>query len=141
MKDLTSLSKIEKDLEFCNNYWTILYGSYVNQKYIPSRSDIDVAIISQTKNQQENFEIWMNSLENLPIDYDLRIFELLPLYIQIDIIETHTVIFGDPLEISEYFYHYRTIWKDMIYRYKNNQFHNIEEKLNLIEKRKKFLVL
>lgn len=139
MRKSNSTSKIEEDLAFCNKYWTIIYGSFVSREFIPERSDIDVAIITRTKDQKKNFEIWMHLLENVPGNYDLRIFELLPLYIQIEIIDTHRVLFGDPLEVSEYFYHYRKFWKDMDARYKANQFHSISNKLDLIERRKIYL--
>jgi len=139
MKSLKSLSKIRSDLSFCNNYWAVVYGSYLNKEWIPERSDIDIAIITRTKNRQRNFEIWSNLLDKIPFNYDLRIFELMPLYLQIEITQTYRVLFGDQLEISEYFYDYRTIWKDMVNRYKSNQFHSLEEKLDLIENRKQFI--
>lgn len=141
MKSLKSLSKIRSDLSFCNNYWAVVYGSYLNKEWIPERSDIDIAIITQTKNRQRNFEIWSNLLDKIPFNYDLRIFELMPLYLQIEITQTYRVLFGDQLEISEYFYDYRRIWKDMVNRYKSNQFHSLEEKLDLIENRKKFIAI
>ena len=139
MKSLKSLSKIRSDLSFCNNYWAVVYGSYLNKEWIPERSDIDIAIITRTKNRQRNFEIWSNLLDKIPFNYDLRIFELMPLYLQIEITQTYRVLFGDPLEISEYFYNYRIIWKDMVNRYKSNQFHSLKEKLDLIENRKQFI--
>ena len=69
----------------------------------------------------------------------MKIFELLPLYIKIDLIQKYVVIFGNPYEISEYFYQYRKLWKDMVPRIKANQFQNVQEKLSLIEHRKKVL--
>jgi len=139
MKNLISLNKIKNDLTFCINYWTVIYGSYVNREYIPGRSDIDVAIITQIKDKQKNIDIWSSLLEEIPYNYDFKIFELLPLYIQIDIIQTYKVLFGDPLEISEYFYQYQKIWKDMVERIKYNQFHGVQEKLDFIERRKKII--
>lgn len=139
MKKSNSLNNIRKDLAFYNKYWTVLYGSYVTDEWIPERSDIDVAVITRLKNRQENLKIWSNFIEKKPINYDLRIFELMPLYLQIEIIKTYRVLFGDSLEISEYFYQYWKIWKDMIKRYKSNQFKSLNEKLDLIEHRKKTL--
>ena len=37
----------------------------------------------------------------------IRIFELLPLQIKISVIENCRVVFGDKLDISEYFYNFR----------------------------------
>ena len=139
MENLISLNKIKSELTFCYNNWTVIYGSYVYGEYIPDHSDIDVAIITQIKDRKKNSEIWYSYLEKIPNNYDLKIFELLPLYIQIDIIQTYIVVFGNPYEISEYFYQYRKLWKDMVPRIKANQFQNVQEKLNLIEHRKKII--
>jgi predicted nucleotidyltransferase len=139
MKKSNSLNKIRKDIAFCDKYWTVLYGSYVNEDWIPERSDIDVSVITQIKDRQENLKIWSKLLEKKSLNYDLRIFELMPLYLQIEITKTYKVLFGDRLEISEYFYQYWKIWKDMINRYESNQFHNLKEKLDFIENRKKIL--
>jgi len=68
--------------------------------------------------------------------YDIKIFELLPLFIQIEVIENYQVLFGDKLDISEYFYHYRKIWEDMANRIESNRFTSVSEKMYLIEKRK-----
>lgn len=137
MKKSKTLNKIKETLEFCSKYWTILFGSFVNDDWIQERSDIDVAVITKLNNRQENLKIWSNLLAKTPANYDLRIFELMPLYLQIEIIESYEVLFGDHLEISEYFYQYWKIWKDMIHRYESNQFRDINEKIDLIEHRKK----
>jgi hypothetical protein len=57
------------------------------------------------------------------------------LYLKMDIINHYKTLYGDLLEISEYFYQYRKIWKDMVPRIKKNQFKNIQEKLKNIENR------
>ncbi len=132
-----SLNKLKEDLVFYKGYWTILFGSALSQNFIPERSDIDIAIITQKKDKIANISIWDSILGYIPPNYDIKIFELLPLYIQIDIIKNYLVIFGDSLEISEYFYYYRKIWKDMTIRIDNNQFNNIQEKLERIAIRKK----
>ncbi|HEY0087577.1 MAG TPA: nucleotidyltransferase domain-containing protein [Candidatus Lokiarchaeia archaeon] len=136
MKKLISLNKIKKDLGFCSQYWTVLYGSYITGKFILNRSDIDAAIITQTNDRKVNIEIWRNLLEKSSNNYDLKVFELLPLYLQIEIVQSYMVLFGNPLELSEYFYHYRKLWKDMEWRIKNNQFQNIQEKIDAIERQK-----
>ncbi|HDH44732.1 MAG TPA: nucleotidyltransferase domain-containing protein, partial [Thermococcus sp.] len=53
------------------------------------------------------------------------------LYIKIEIIRDYKVICGDELEISEYFYHFRKLWKDMEKRIKENQFSGVKEKVSL----------
>lgn len=137
MKKSISLINIKTDLDFCNSYWTILYGSYTSEDFIPNRSDIDVVIITKTKNREINYESFLSLLEKMPSGYDIKIFELLPLFLKIEIIKSYFVLFGDSLEISEYFYQYRSIWKDMERRYKTNQFINIQEKMSMLENQKK----
>ncbi len=132
-----SLNKLKEDLVFYKGYWTILFGSALSQDFIPERSDIDIAIITQKKDKNANIAIWESILGFIPPNYDIKIFELLPLYIQIDIIKNYLVLFGDSLEISEYFYYYRKIWKDMAIRIDNNQFNSIQEKLERISIQKK----
>jgi predicted nucleotidyltransferase len=49
--------------------------------------------------------------------YDVRIFEELPLHIQIQIIENHEIIHAkDIYEMYEYFYHFRKLWEDQASR-------------------------
>ncbi len=133
MKNSISLNKIREELVFYKGYWTILFGSTLNQNHIPERSDIDIAIITQKKDKKSNILIWESILGYIPSNYDIKIFELLPLYIKIDIIMNYLVIFGNSLEISEYLYYYRKIWKDMTIRITNNQFNSIPEKLERID--------
>ena len=57
----------------------------------------------------------------------------LPLYIQINIIKNFNcnVLYGDVLELSEYFYNFRKLWKDMEHRIKENTFSSVREKILL----------
>jgi len=131
--------KIKKNLDFCSNYWTVLYGSFVKGNFILNRSDVDVAIITKVKYKESNSKLWLSLLEKITPSYDIKIFELLPLFLKIEIIESYYVLFGDPLEISEYFYNYRSIWKEMVGRYKSNQFISIQEKISLLENQKRII--
>ncbi|WP_297497210.1 hypothetical protein [Thermococcus sp.] len=70
-------------------------------------------------------------LEKLGGKYDMKVFEELPLYIQIEVIRSHRVIYGDELELSEYFYRFRKLWKDMEHRVNKNQFRSVREKVGL----------
>jgi len=117
----------------------ILFGSYGTEDYIPGRSDIDVAILSYSKDPKKNHELLSSIIGLVPSTYDIKIFESLPLYIQISIINQYEVIFGDPLDISEYFYEYRKEFRDMEDRIKENQFESIDEQLEGIERRKRLL--
>ena len=117
-----SIEEIKNDLYFCQKYWVIIYGSYLTDYFIPYRSDIDIAIVTKKKSKVHNTKIWKSILGKATSLYDIKIFELLPLYIKIEIINNYKVIFGDDLEISEYFYQYRKIWKDIKHRIQSNQF-------------------
>ena len=139
MNDLNQLNKIRKDLAKLNQHSVVIYGSFLSKYYIPHKSDIDIAIITHHQEKDKNIAIWKELLGEFNEKYDIKIFELLPLYLKVEIIEDYRVLFGDPLEISEYFYHYRSIWKDMAHRITLNRFKNITEKIDLIEKRSEYM--
>ncbi|MDK2789590.1 MAG: uncharacterized protein PWP15_97 [Methanothermococcus sp.] len=108
----------------------ILFGSYATGDFT-KKSDIDVCIVNP-KDNNYYFEI----LRKLGGKYDLKIFEELPLYIQINIIKNFkgNVIYGDELELSEYFYKFRKLWRDMEHRIKENTFSSVREKILLRRK-------
>ena len=135
MNEFNFLNNVKKDLKKIDNFWVVIYGSSLSEYYIPLKSDIDIAIITQIKEKKENINIWKDIMGEFAEKYDIKIFELLPLFIKIEIIENYRVIFGNPLEISEYFYHYRSIWKDMVHRIESNRFKNIKEKIELLERK------
>jgi predicted nucleotidyltransferase len=80
-------------------------------------------------------------LGKTPPIYDVRVFELFPLHIKAEVMSKYIVVFGDPLEISEYFYYYRKLWKDVEKRYRENQYTSYKEILQGIERRKKLKAL
>ena len=135
MTEFYFLNNVKKDLKKIDNFWVVIYGSSLSEYYIPLKSDIDIAIITQIKEKKENITIWKDIMGEFAEKYDIKIFELLPLFIKIEIIENYRVIFGNPLEISEYFYHYRSIWKDMVHRIESNRFKSIKEKIELLERK------
>ena len=137
MNNLNYLNDIKEDLKKLNKLWVVIYGSFLTDYYIPHRSDIDIAVITQKQDKESNIAIWKKFLGEFSEKYDIKIFELLPLNIKIEVIENYQVVFGNPLEISEYFYHYRSIWKDTIHRIESNRFKSIKEKIELLERRKK----
>ena len=114
------------------NYEVVLYGSQVEGGIRPD-SDIDIAVITRETNIEKNIEIQKELLGMFPLKLDVRIFELFPIYIQISIVENYQVIFGDILEISEYFYSFRKKWDDCKHRILSNQFSSHRERLNLIK--------
>ena len=102
----------------------LLYGSHVKGE-ATKRSDVDVCLI------QPKPGVYEEVLRKLGGKYDVKIFEELPLYVQIDIIRNHVVVYGDELELSEYFYRFRKLWKDMEHRIRENQFESVREKAKL----------
>ena len=130
---LDKLRTIKEKLKLLEEkYDVIIYGSYVEGGTRPS-SDIDVAVLSYETNKEKNIKLQKELLGKFPLKYDIRIFELLPIYIQISIVQNYRVIFGVPLEISEYFYYFRKKWDDCKHRILSNQFSSYHERLSLIK--------
>ena len=125
---MMNLKKLRIDLQPLSNYEVVVFGSQVTGGTRPN-SDVDVAIITREKNKEKNIQLYNQILGKVPSKYDIKIFELLPIHIQMSIINDHIVIFGDKIELSEYFYFYRKIWNDCKHRILGEQFNHYEEKL------------
>lgn len=130
------MEQIRKDLEALNSFWVVVYGSWARGD-ANLRSDIDVSVITRTENMEANLKTMRNLLGKTPPCYDVKIFEPFPLHLKAEVMSKYVVVFGDPLEISEYFYYYRKLWKDVEKRYKENQYTSYKEILQGIERRKK----
>ena len=130
MKDIKA---IKNDLSLLKDYEVVLFGSYASGK-ADIRSDIDIAIITREKDRKKAMELWKKALGKAPDNYDIKIFELLPLHIKASIFKNYKVIFGNRLDISEYFYEFRKLWNDMKYRFEENQFKSGKEKIMALER-------
>jgi hypothetical protein len=64
--------------------------------------------------------LWKSLLGKVPSIYDVRIFELLPINVEMSIVQSYQVLFGNKLEISEYFYPVRKRWDDYRHRFLEN---------------------
>ena len=125
------LGQIREELKLLKEkYDVVAYGSYVEGGMRPN-SDIDIAVISHQTSKELNIKLQKGLLGKFPLKYEVRIFELLPIYIQISIIENYRVVFGDLLEISEVFYQFRKKWDDCKYRILLNQFSSYKERVSL----------
>ena len=110
-----NLEQIKKDLAVMSQWEAVLFGSFAAGDSGPS-SDIDVAVITRLKNRKRMFDVQIEISGMAPDNYDVHVFELLPLSVKGSIINQYIVLFGDPLEIGEYFYKVRKIWEDFVHR-------------------------
>ena len=124
---------IKTDLEFLKDYEVVVFGSYASNN-TNVRSDIDIAVITRTNNRSRCIKIWKGLLGRAPPVYDIRIFELLPLQIKISVIENYEVVFGNRLDLSEYFYSFRKLWRDTKHRIEENRFGSAKEQIDVIER-------
>lgn len=134
MIKLERVKKSLKPLKTKYDYDTVLYGSAVNNTMRPT-SDVEIAVLTYSNDREENMEIQWDLFGIAPLIYDIRVFELFPIYIRISIIENYQVIFGNNVEISEYFYKFRKKWDDCKHRILSNQFESYKERLALMRNR------
>ena len=94
----------------------LLYGSYLMDKEI-SRSDIDICIVAPKEDTSKLISVILQNVNVTSKKYDVRVFQELPLYIKIHVIENGKLIYsGDKLDLYEYFYLYRKLWNDQKHR-------------------------
>ncbi len=115
--------KLIKDFEFIKDdvEGILLYGSCA-MNTANERSDIDICLI-----KPRTTGILNRIFQKVGGRYDIKIFEDLPLYVQIEVIKNYRVIYGDEPSISYYFYHFRKNWEDMSYRITSNRFKTVTE--------------
>jgi len=130
------LKEIKNDLKELSKYEVVLFGSCVTGD-ATSRSDIDIAVITRIRDEKKNSKIWFYLLGKIPPIYDLKIFEMLPLHIKAEVMNNYIVVFGDRLDISEYFYYYRKLWNDVKFRYESNRITSHAERIKGLENRRK----
>ena len=111
MKSLKFENLVEILSPIKKKYEIVLYGSQVEGGSRPD-SDIDVAVITRENKIENNIKIQEDLFGIFPLNFDIRVFELFPIYIQISIIENFIVIFG---ETEVYIHHLRIRW---IFKYK-----------------------
>lgn len=114
--DKNVLENLRNDLEEIKDkvFAILIYGSYVTGE-AHSRSDIDICFILKTGNKEIVNKIFKKILEISAKNekYDIRIFEQMPLFMKIEVIENGEVIYAEDLsELNEYFYFFRKLWQD-----------------------------
>jgi len=111
LKKKLNLLKDHKDI-----LAVLLYGSQLYEDYVTNRSDIDICVVAPDCKDLVKLQLDLYGVVRDP-KIDIKVFELLPLYLKIEIIESHEIIFAkDVPRLYEYFYKYRKIWKDQRYR-------------------------
>jgi len=111
-----TIEEIRKELDWLRDiriiHSVLIFGSYLHDE---NPRDIDICLVTLGKNL--DLETYGEIVMRAPKCYDITVFEELPLYIKIHVIEDHLVLFSrDKYELYEYFYKYRKIWKDQKHR-------------------------
>jgi len=107
--------KVREDLRFLfenrSVLGVLLYGSVVAGEST-ERSDIDVCVVAPAAVDTVAFSRWI--LSNVKDErYDVRVFELMPLYLKMEVVEHGEVVHArDIYELYEYFYAFRKSWDD-----------------------------
>ncbi|NOZ82061.1 MAG: nucleotidyltransferase domain-containing protein [Candidatus Micrarchaeota archaeon] len=111
------ISVIKKDFSFLEGrvMGVLIFGS-VAEGGADTRSDVDVCIVAPKENREKLIREILRKVDVHGKNYDVHIFEALPLYMKIEVVEKHIVVIGDELEINEYFRFYRKLWNDQKHR-------------------------
>jgi len=84
----------------------LIFGSSVKKK----GRDLDVCIVSGADPKEVLKDVFLNVDTS---KYDVWIFEELPLYMKMEVIDNHEIVFcKEKAELYEYFYFFRKLWKD-----------------------------
>lgn len=94
----------------------LLYGSYPMDKET-SRSDIDICIVAPNEDIHQLISFVLQNVNVTSKKYDVRVFQELPLYIKIQVIENGELLYSaNELDLYEHFYLYRKLWSDQKHR-------------------------
>jgi len=94
----------------------LLYGSYLMDKET-SRSDIDICIVAPNEDIHQLISFILQNVNVTSKKYDVRVFQELPLFIKIHVIENGELVYSaNELDLYEYFYLYRKLWNDQKHR-------------------------
>ena len=94
----------------------LLYGSYLLDNET-SKSDIDICIVAPNEDIHQLISFILQNVNVSSKKYDVRVFQELPLYIKIHVIENGKLIYSEnELDLYEHFYLYRKLWNDQKHR-------------------------
>jgi predicted nucleotidyltransferase len=95
----------------------LLYGSLA-AGVDSERSDIDISIVAPAIDDKSGFSRRILSSVR-DARYDVRVFELMPLYLKAEVVEKGEIIYTKNIfKLYEYFYYFRKIWDDQKRRQK-----------------------
>jgi len=105
-------ARVARDFEFLKErvLAVLIFGSVVDRGGSWKGRDTDICIVAP-----EGFDIKevFRQVDVSGKRYDVWLFEELPLYMKMEVIERHEVVFcRGLLELHEYFYQFRKLWKD-----------------------------
>lgn len=126
-----SMDELRRDLASLGASEVVVFGSAATGD-MHARSDVDVAVVTRDADRARNEALWGELLGRAPDAYEVRIYELLPLPVQVAIADDHVVVFGDELDLSEYFYEARKRWRDVGPRMRANRFETVAERLRAL---------
>ncbi|MHC1574436.1 MAG: nucleotidyltransferase domain-containing protein [Candidatus Methanogasteraceae archaeon] len=111
--------RVKKDFEplYDDVLGLLLYGSLA-AGVDSERSDIDISIVAPVVDDKIGFS--RRILSNVrDARYDVRVFELMPLYLKAEVMEKGEVVYTKNIfKLYEYFYYFRKIWDDQKRRQK-----------------------
>lgn len=101
-------SSVARDFRFLKDrvLAVLIFGSSVKEE----GGDIDVCIVARDDPKKVLKEVFSKADAS---KYDVWVFEELPLYMKMEVIENHEIVLcKDELELYEYFYQFKKLWKD-----------------------------
>ena len=98
------LEKLKETTYFSQIEFIFLYGSALTDYHLEDQSDIDICIFINLKDKEELTSIRLALLKQLPDKYDIQMYQLLPLYVQIEVIKGEVIYVRDKLVLYERVY-------------------------------------
>jgi len=117
---LVKLSELRKEFSVLEEderiFAVLLFGSHVGRR-THKKSDLDICVVAPNSDPREIMQSIFRKVNLSKKNYDVYIFEELPLYLKMEVITKHRVVFArDKYKLYEYFYLYRKLWADQQHR-------------------------
>ncbi len=112
MAERKDVAEIERDFQFLKErvLALLIFGSRAAEEE-HGRSDYDICIV-----KPESEEVLKEIFRKIDVSekkYDVYLFEELPLYMKMEVINNHKVVFSKNIyDLYEYFYFYRKLWQE-----------------------------